>query len=127
MSASIGSCSACVCKTCLWYQSGRCPYGGCYDDLRAREQPWAGRVRTSWSNWERPGEQAHWCRGGSFYPVRQCDEYAAYDGGKHTVEECLLSNIERFQDGFIRCSLVENTGCEECYRQFEQRQERRET
>lgn len=63
-------CADCVCETCLFRWSMRCPHGSCYDDLRAKELPYdrehPGKVRNAWSNWNRPGEQAHWCRGGVY-------------------------------------------------------------
>ena len=62
---TLGGCGDCVCKSCLLWWSQRCPYGGCYDEHRAKVDPWPGPVRKSWTDWNKPGEQAHWCRGGA--------------------------------------------------------------
>lgn len=117
---TLGGCGDCICKGCLWYRSGRCPHGGCYDDRRARVMPWPGRVRDTWSDWDRPGEQAHWCRGGVCYTADRCDRFAAYTGS--TARDCLDAVVEVFQDGYIQCSFVDAVGCEECARRFEARQ-----
>ena len=111
----------CICEKCLYHWSGRCPYGGCYDDLRAIENPYdkahLGKPpRTSWTDWKE--DQAYWCRGGIFYQTQECDKFEEYVHSKHIVKECLKSIIDVFQDGYIRCSLVELIGCEECMRQF---------
>lgn len=75
---SFPHCGSCVCQKCLYWWSGRCPEGECYDDKRAKEEPYNKAFperspRTQWSNWNLPGEQAHWCRGGTFYPVSYCE------------------------------------------------------
>lgn len=119
-----GGCGDCICRRCLWYASSRCPYGGCQDERRAREEPYPGPVRKSWTEWDKPGEQAHWCRGGICYAADSCDRFEAYDPARHQVRECLDSVIEVFQDGFIRCGLIDVIGCEECYRRFEERHEK---
>ena len=64
-------CRDCYCKTCLRWWSDRCVYGKCWDDFRAKENPYNKIFpdkppRTGWSNWNKPGEQEHWCRGGAF-------------------------------------------------------------
>lgn len=115
-------CKPCICNSCLYWWSGRCPYGGCYDDLRARENPYDKAhpdkpPRKIWSDWNKPGEQAHWCRGGSFYPSHWCWDYVKYEGQQ--VRTCLECNVSVFQDGYIRCGFP--TGCEECYRRFEEK------
>lgn len=117
------SCSHCVCQSCLWRNSGRCPYGKCYDDKRAIDNPYNAAhpeepPRISWSNWNKPGEQAHWCRGGIFYPVTYCKDFVKYQGCM--VKECLKANVAVYQDGYIECSLIDNFGCERCYEEFEQ-------
>lgn len=33
-----GGCEKCVCEKCLYWWSGRCPHGRCYDDIRAKEK-----------------------------------------------------------------------------------------
>ena len=118
------SCSKCVCKSCLYWWSDRCPYGLCYDDLRAKDNPYDKAhpdkpPRKIWSNWNKPGEQAHWCRGGSFYPSHWCWHYVRYEGQQ--VRTCLEYNVSVFQDGYIQCGFL--PGCEECYRRFEERME----
>lgn len=116
------SCSKCVCETCLYRWSGRCPYGGCYDDLRSIENPYDKAhpdepPRKIWSDWNKPGEQAHWCRGGSFYPSHWCWFYVRYEGQQ--VRTCLEYNVSVFQDGYIQCGFL--PVCEECYRRFEEK------
>lgn len=117
----IPTCVDCVCESCLYHASSRCPYGRCYDDKRAAEEPYdkahpQQSPRMSWSNWDKPGEQAHWCRGGIFYPVTYCRDFVKYQGC--TVTECLKANVAVYQDGYIDCSLIENFGCEQCYKEF---------
>lgn len=111
----------CICKDCLMWWSRRCPYGGCYDDHRAKVEPWPGPVRKTWTNWNLPGEQAHWCRGGIFYPISSCEHYVRYERDKTIVRTCLLENVQVFQDGYILCGLVNILGCKYCYEQFEVR------
>lgn len=118
------SCSDCVCNHCLFHCSGRCPYGNCFDDKRALEHPYDAAhpgepLRTAWSNWDKPGEQAHWCRGGIFYPSTYCKDFIKYKGCE--VKECLKENVVVYQDGYIGCSLVDTFGCENCYKEFEQK------
>jgi hypothetical protein len=72
---SFPHCGSCVCQKCLYWWSGRCPEGECYDDKRAKEEPYNKAFperspRTQWSNWNLPGEQAHWCRGGTFFIIQ---------------------------------------------------------
>ncbi|MDT4377355.1 hypothetical protein RO787_29015, partial [Blautia coccoides] len=72
-----GGCGQCVCRNCLYWWSDRCPYGGCWDNHRAETDPYDKAhpdkpPRTVWSHWDKPGEQAHWCRGGTFYPAHYC-------------------------------------------------------
>ena len=122
-----GGCTGCACRNCLYWWSSRCPYGECWDDHRAQINPY-NKVypdkppRKCWSNWNKPGEQEHWCRGGRFYPISYCAEFVKYKGQQ--VKTCLKANVSIFQDGYIDCSLVENIGCEACYREFEERIER---
>ena len=121
---SIAGCRDCLCRTCLYWWSGRCPHGECYDDLRAERNPYDAAhpgepPRTTWSNWR--GDQAHWCRGGTCYPQHLCSDYVEYQGS--TVRSCLLNNVQLFQDGYIGCGLVETIGCEECYRRFAEKEE----
>ncbi len=57
-----GSCGKCVCRSCLYWWSRRCPYGDCYDDHRAKTDPYDKAhpnepPRTAWSNWNKPGER----------------------------------------------------------------------
>lgn len=120
--ASLKGCKDCLCRECLYWWSNRCPYGLCYDDKRAREKPYDiahtnEPLRKSWSAWK--GDQEHWCRGGVCYPQKICESYKHYKGS--TVKSCLMSNVQVFQDGFIRCSIIETMGCEECYKRFEEK------
>ena len=69
-SNTIAFCDRCVCRACLYWWSNRCPYGKCYDDYRAKIEPYNKIYpdkppRTGWSNWNKLGEQEHWCRGGN--------------------------------------------------------------
>lgn len=68
--------------------------------------------RTLWSDWNKPGEQTHWCRGGVFYPAHYCESFVKYEGS--IIEECVRASIEVFQDGYIRCSIKDQIGCETC-------------
>lgn len=120
------SCSSCACNNCLYWWSARCPYGGCYDDLRAKENPYdkshPGKPpRTLWSDWNKPGEQAHWCRGGTFYPEHFCERFVKYEGS--SIEECVGCNIQVFQDGYVSCAIKDTMGCEACIdrKQMEER------
>ena len=119
-------CSQCVCQNCLYWWSGRCPFGGCYDDNRAKIDPYDKAhpdkpPRTAWSNWDKPGEQAHWCRGGALYPTTYCEHFIKYQGCQ--VKECLKCNVAVYQDGYIDCSLVDTLGCTECYQEFMEKME----
>ena len=120
------SCGQCACRSCLYWWSSRCPYGGCYDDHRAKVNPYdkahPGKPpRTGWSNWNKPGEQAHWCRGGALYPEHYCENFVKYKGSE--IEECVDCNIQVFQDGYISCSIKDAMGCEACIdrKQMEER------
>ena len=114
-------CGQRVCRNCLYWWSGRCPYGACFDDHRAETDPYDKAhpdepPRMGWSHWNKPGEQAHWCRGGTFYPVHYCPGFTKYKGCQ--VKECLKCNVAVYQDGYIACSLVDTLGCTECYKEF---------
>lgn len=116
-SNTIAICDRCVCRACLYWWSNRCPYGECYDDYRAKIEPYNKIYpdkppRTGWSNWNKLGEQAHWCRGGILYPVSYCEHFEKYKGS--IIEECIDASIQIFQDGYIACSLKESIGCEIC-------------
>lgn len=125
---AFGMCTGCICKQCLYYASGRCPHGRCYDDLRAKVYPYntvyPDDIRTEWSNWNLPGEQAHWCRGGDFYQARCCTEFVQYTGCQ--VEDCLSAMVTKYQDGYMLCALIDCLGCEKCMERWEQRQEANE-
>ena len=114
------SCSECICYRCMYWWSGRYPNGGCFDDLRAKEDPYIkahdGEIRSGWSRWKDPGEQDHWCRGGSFYSVNECSSFVEYEG-QH-VHGCFGCNVSVFQDGHIDCSLVNMIGCTECMKTY---------
>ena len=117
-------CGDCLCNDCLLWWSGRCPHGGCYDNLRALKNPYdkahpTDPPRTWWTEWR--GDQANWCRGGIFYPQYICPDYVRYEGG--TVKACLLANVQVFQDGYILCPLVDLIGCAECMKRFEEKED----
>lgn len=123
----IPHCGDCVCRSCMYWWSKRCPYGECYDDHRAVVDPYDKAdkpPRTWWSNWKKPGEQAHWCRGGMLHPVKYCEHFVKYKGQQ--VKECLKANVSVFQDGYIQCSLLNSIGCEQCYRELEEKIKREE-
>ena len=114
-------CRDCLCKNCLRWWSSRCPHGECFDDKRAEDAPYdkvhPGKpIRTTWSDWNKTGEQAHWCRGGIFYPTGYCEHYQKYKGSQ--IKECLKTNVQVFQDGYVSCSLVTSSGCDACYKEF---------
>jgi len=118
---TFGGCGKCVCRSCLYGQSSRCPYGECFDDERARSNPYdkahpGEAPRTAWSNWKT--DQTFWCRGGTFYPVYQCKHFVKYKGCQ--IRECLKCNVAVYQDGFMDCSLLDIVGCEVCYKEFEE-------
>lgn len=123
-----GGCSGCICDTCMRWWQGRCPYGGCYDDHRAEAMPYdkahPGVVRKLWTDWDKHGEQAHWCRGGSFYLTEMCEHYVEHQ--KPVVKECLCAVVQIWPDGCIDCSLVDAVGCEACMRSWEARQRAKE-
>lgn len=119
-------CKNCLCKRYLYWWSSRCPVGECFDDMRAVIAPYdkihkEKEPRKMWSDWNKPGEQSHWCRGGIFYPTEYCEHYEKYLGSQ--VKTCLKSNVQIFQDGYISCGLIDSLGCEGCYREFEQMME----
>lgn len=121
---NIASCGGCICKHCLLWRSSRCPYGECWDNHRAQVDPYDKAhpdkpLRKSWSTWAT--DQAYWCRGGVFYPTEHCEHHIEYDEQSTRVEYCLYATVTVYQDGFIRCSLVDSVGCEECYKRWEER------
>lgn len=125
--ASACGCGDCLCRECMLWWSNRCPYGECYDDRRAKENPYDAAhpnkpPRTGWTNWRT--DQAFWCRGGICYPQHVCEHYVHYKGSK--VKSCLMANVQIFQDGYISCSLVDRVGCEACYRMFEEQAQEKE-
>lgn len=124
---TFGGCTGCICRNCLYWWSMRCPFGECWDDHRAATDPYdkahPGKPpRTLWSDWNKPGEQAHWCRGGINYPVYYCPHFVKYKGQQ--VKSCLKANVSIFQDGYIECCLINNFGCERCYEEFLAKEER---
>lgn len=115
-------CHDCLCYYCLRYWQGRdCPYGGCFDDFRAVNDSYINHhpERHLWSLSHAPGEQEHWCRGGSFYPAVDCDHFIEYEG--QTIEQCVRANIQVFQDGTRNCCMMVNGSCERCLRELEER------
>lgn len=117
----LGGCFGCCCRKCLYWWSQRCPYGECYDDLRAQSEPYDKAhpdktPRTGWSDWDKPGEQAYWCRGGVCYPAYSCGHFVKYKGQQ--VKACLKAVVSVFQDGYISCSIVDTVGCDRCYEEF---------
>lgn len=119
-----GDCTECYCQSCLYRWSFRCPYGHCWDDHRAKTKPFNKLFpdqspRTLWSDWNKPGEQAYWCRGGVCYPERKCEHYIKYEG--QAIEDCVNANVSIFQDGYMICSLKDTIGCDACIAEMEGR------
>lgn len=119
---TFAGCGSCICRHCLYWWSSRCRYGECWDDRRAIFNPYDKAhpdqaPRTHWSNWDKSGEQAHWCRGGTTYPIRYCESFVKYKGQQ--VKTCLKANVSVFQDGYILCGIIASVGCEKCYEEFE--------
>lgn len=112
--SSIFWCGDCLCTYCLHRWKGDCRYGKCYDDHRAVTDPYTDHhpERHMWSDSRKPGEQEHWCRGGIFYHTEECEFFVEYEG--QTVEQCVKSNIQVFQDGSRVCSMMVNGSCERC-------------
>lgn len=49
------------------------------------------------------------------------------DHGSCRIEDCLEAVIERYADGYVLCPILWSNGrCEECYENFESREERDE-
>lgn len=117
------SCKKCICGNCLNRYIQKCPYGECYDDKRAVEQPYClNRIDNRfWSDANKFMERAHWCRSGMFYPENKCENYVEYKGV--VVQECIKANVLRYQDGTLICPLIDNYGCEKCYKEFERKME----
>lgn len=118
---SVYGCSKCVCENCLYHNSGRYPYATCYDDHRAKANPYNAAhpdepPRMLWSNWNKPGEQEHWCRGGMCYSEYYCEHFVKFKGCE--VRDCLKAVVAIFQDGYISCSIIDSVGCEKCYKEF---------
>lgn len=115
------NCSDCLCRYCLRWWQNRCPYGECYDDYRARTDPYTAShpERHTWTDSHKPGEQEHWCRGGALYPAEDCEHYIEYEGQR--IEECVKANIQVFQDGTRNCSMMVGGSCEVCLRELEKR------
>lgn len=120
-----GGCGKCLCIACLYWWSERCPYGSCWDDHRAKVNPYNTAhplelPRTAWSDWDKPGEQAHWCRGGENYPMcDECRHYVRYEGQQ--IKTCLKRNVAIFQDGYIGCGIINTFGCQRCYEEWEEK------
>lgn len=124
-------CEKCLCQSCLYWWSMRCPAGRCYDDLRAKTNPYnkahpENTPRVGWSNWNRPGEQEHWCRQGICYPIYgfECSHYVQYKGQQ--VKTCLKANVSVFQDGYILCSIIDTVGCQQCFEEWSELERKRE-
>lgn len=120
MEPRLGGCGPCICKDCMRWWQGKCPHGGCYDELRAKTEPWEGPVRKGWTDWDLPGEQAHWCRGGVFYPAESCGDHLKYQ--EPVVRYCLTEAVTQWADGTIICGMADSIGCAECMRRFEERE-----
>ena len=118
------SCDGCLCQYCLYFWSWRCPFGQCRDDWRAIHDPRKGEIRKTWSDWNLPLEQEHYCRGGFFVPAEECECFVQYEGQK--IEQCHAAMARVFQDNFRVCSMMQNGSCENCLRELTQIAERGE-
>lgn len=116
-----GSCSECICRYCLYWWFGRCKYGECYDDCRAKDDPYTKYFpeRHLWSNSHNPGEQEHWCRGGSWFVSEDCDYFEQYEGQK--IEQCYRAMTSVFQDGYRICTMMVNGSCEQCLKELDRK------
>ena len=119
------SCTDCLCRYCLRFWQSHCPYGECYDDYRAKTDPYTAHKpeRHTWTGSHDPGEQEHWSRGGALYPASECECYIEYEGSH--IEECVKANIQVFQDSFRTCSMMINGSCEMCLQELETRKNER--
>ena len=95
---TVFDCGSCICRICLLWWSDRCPYGGCWDEHRARINPYDQAhpddpPRKEWSNWAT--DQAYWCRGGVFYPTDKCEHFIKYDEAATQVQDCLWASCSR--------------------------------
>lgn len=120
MSYHYKSCDDCICRYCLmWWKGDGCPYGTCYDDYRARTDPYINHhpARYLWSRSHELGEQEHWCRGGSLYPSEECEHFIQYEGQK--IEQCHRASVQVFQDGSRVCCMMVNGTCEKCLTDLE--------
>ena len=113
----MNTCGDCICRYCLYWWSSRCPYGQCFDDLRAKENPFDEKYphrspRKLWSDWAKDGEQAHWCRGGIVYPTDHCEYFEQYTGQR--IVRCVEAQTQEFQDGYVICLIRENMSCTTC-------------
>jgi len=115
------SCSECLCRDCMLWWSSRCPYGDCWDDYRAKVEPFPGQERRFWTNWNKPGEQAHWCRGGFSYPIADCPNYVKYQ--TPIIQFCLGENVQKWADGYIQCGLIDTQGCKKCWERWSKAEE----
>lgn len=113
------TCSECLCIYCLYLWSGRCRYGNCYDDYRAKSDPYTKHYpeRHIWSNSCKPGEQEHWCRGGIFFPTEECESFEQYEGQK--IEQCHKASTRVFQDGYRICPMMVDGSCDQCMREMD--------
>ena len=91
-------CGSCICQSCLYWWSNRCPNSDCY----------LGR---------RP--QVYGCQEGVVYPVHDCISFQLYQGQQ--VKECLGSAVSVFQDGYVLCRLRDSEDCTECYMKYTRR------
>lgn len=122
-------CGECVCKYCLYWWSIRCPYGDCYDDYRAVIEPYDAAhpdepPRTGWTDWNKSGEQAHWCREGFFYPTDDCEHFVQYEGQK--LSSCYKEVVSEFQDGYVMCYMRNAISCESCMKEMTEKLQGRE-
>lgn len=63
-----------------------------------------------------------WCKNEMMY----LEELTALHGPRH-LEDCLWAVIEKYEDGYILCPILDTGGkCEECYEAFGRSLEREE-
>lgn len=102
-------CSGCACRNCLYWWSSRCPYGECWDDHRAIIDPYDKAhpdqpLRTAWSNWNKPGEQAYWCReAAEKEKPKPCEFYGDEEDGKLLCPNCGEDLYDLQDCGFCNC------------------------
>lgn len=60
--------------------------------------------------------------------IEACHTADGIDHGRRRIEDCLNAVVERYEDGYILCTLnISGCSCDECMELFEKRLEREES